>query len=363
MSDFDTLARSAADGNKEDFYNLLTLVIKPQLDLLNTATGNNMLAPTNSPQKPYSPPPPAAKLTVTGENGAFALTIDLPKLSVSAQIWNEVSYSAVKGFSSQVTTMAPTTATSIVIPAPGQTMFFRLRSSYDKANWNAYVLAQTMAVDAGLQSSAATGNAVVLNQSNYAIVDSQDNGFGSANIRVFGTSGPGFMYPAVKGATEKILPSATIVNIPFGANRVVAWDGEQYRVQPTLPQVFADGLTPTGAVSVVGAGGVVLPTLELVIDAGGHVLAWNVLTQGSGITGPLTLTIVTATGSGATPGTQTISGGKLISVAPGNAGDLYAPGDTITVSGGTFAGGTGGGQATGGNNGRFVYADDTTGGL
>jgi hypothetical protein len=324
-----------------------------------------LLEPTSGgkPATPVTSVPPQASLSVTGANGAYTIAVTNPTQTVPATLYHEVSYSTSSNFGNP-TTLPLTPSTGFTFNAPGTTLFWRIRSSYDQSHFNAYRPAQgNAAVSAALQSSVATENNVPLNQSNYGIIDSVDNGAGSANVRVFGTSGPGTMYPAVKGAQETILPSATIVNVPFGSNPVVAYDGEQYLVKSTLPQVFADGLTPTGSVSVVGGGAVVLPTVALVLDSHGHVIAWNVLTQGNGLTADVTLAIVTSTGSGATPGAQTISGGKLISIAPGNPGDLYNPADTVTVSGGAAATGVGGGQAIGGNNGRFVYADPTTGGL
>lgn len=350
---------SAAKGDL-DKKSLYTSILE-NIQMLCAATGTNILAKTNSPQPPITPPPAQALLTVNGANGAFTYQIANPPLSVNATLFHEVSYSAVSNFSIGVTVLPVSPATHNTVALPGTGVYWRLRSSFDQANWNNYSYGGL--VNSGLQTSSATENNVPLNQSNYATVDSVDNGAGSANVRVFGTSGPGFMYPAVKGSQETILPSATIVNVAFSTNPVVAFDGEQYQVKSTLPQVFADSLTPTGSVSVVGPGGVTLPTVALVLDGSGHVIAWNVLTQGSGLTAPVTLFINTTTGSGATPGAQTISGGKLLSIAPGNPGDHYAGGDTVTVSGGTFAGGVGGGQAIGGNNGRFVYDDGTTGSL
>jgi len=111
-------------------------------------------------------------------------------------------------------------------------------------------------------------------------------------------------------------------------------------------------------VSVVGPGGVTLPTI-IPIEVSGGILGFNVTSGGSGLTADLTITIV-GTGTGATAGAQVISGGVLISVAPGNAGSGYGSGTTVTVSGGTFGGSTGGGQNIGGNGGRFIVNDGTT---
>lgn len=356
---------NAARGNPEALRVVLN-AMADQFEALSKGTGVQILEPTSGgqPQTPVTAVPAQATLQVSGANGAFTLSITNPNQTVPSTIYHEVSYSTSPTFAG-AKTLPLTASTHFTVNDPGMSFFWRIRSTTDQSHFNAYSPAQGgAAVGAGLQSSAASENAIPLNQSNYGIIDSVDNGAGSANVRVFGTSGPGNMYPSIKGSEERILPSATIVNVPFGSKQIVAFDGSQYVVRSTLPQVFADKLIPVGSVSVVGGGAVTLPTVALVVDSHGHVIAWNVLTQGNGLTAPVTLAIVTLTGSGATPGAQTIVAGKLISIAPGNPGDLYAvPPDTVTVSGGTAATGVGGGQVIGGNNGRFVYADATTGGL
>ncbi len=329
-----------------------------ELDSLHQATGTNFLNPVNNSQSGASAPPPQASLSVVGSNGAFSGSITNPSQSINKTLWHEVSYSTSSSFSSGVTTLPLTTATNFQVSAPGQNVYFRLRSSYDKKNWNSYTF-QSGSVAAGLQSSAATEPNVPLNQTNYANVDSKAAG-SSANVRVYGTAGPGTMYPSVKGSQESILPSATVIGVPFNTNPVVAYDGQNYQVRSTLPEVFADHLTPVGTVSVVGSGTVTLPTVSLVLGTGGAVIGWNVTSQGNGLTGPVTLSINTTGGSGATPGVQTIQNGKLISIAPGNPGAGYSSGDTVNVSGGVFSGATGGGRSIGGNGGRFVYNDGTT---
>lgn len=353
---------SAARGNSEALRTVLN-AMSAQLLAISQGTGIQILEPTSGgkPQTPVIQPPPQATLTVTGANGAYNISVANPSQTIAATIYHEVSYSTSSNFAN-ATALPLTPSTSFPISMPGMTLYWRIRSSYDQQHFNAYRPAQgNAAVAAGLQTSEATENNVPLNQSNYATIDSQDNGAGSANIRVYGTSGPGFMYPAVKGSTETILPSATIVNVPFNSNPVIAYDGSQYSVKSTLPQVFADQLTPTGSVSVVGAGAVTLPIVDP-IEFGGGIIAYNVANQGNGLTEDVVITIV-GTGTGATAGAQVISGGKLISVAPGNAGTGYGSGTTATVSGGVSGGSIGGGRAIGGNGGRFVYNDGTVGGL
>ena len=213
-------------------------------------------------------------------------------------------------------------------------------------------------VSAGLQSSAASDAATVLNQTNFANVDSVAAG-ATAIVRVFGKAGPNTQYPAVKGAAETILPSATIINVPLSSTQVVGYDGENYQSRGTLPEQLMDGITPTGTVSVVGGGAVTLPVI-VPYEVSGAILGYNVTNQGNGLTANVVINVV-GTGVGATTGTQVISGGKLLSVAPGNIGSGYGVGTTCTVSGGTYSGATGGGQNIGGNGGRFIVNDGTTG--
>lgn len=349
---------NAAKGDSEALRVVLN-AISAQLSALSVGTGVQLLEPTSGgrAQTPVTSLPAAASLSVSGANGIFTLAIGNATQTIASTPYHEVSYSTSANFGNAVA-LPVSSSTSLTVPLPGVTYFWRIRSSYDQKNFNAYAPASgNAAVSSGLQSSAATSDAAVLNQTNYANIDSQDNGSGSANVRIFGKAGPGFMYPAVKGAAETILPSATIVKVPFSSQRVVAYNG-RYSVQPTLPMVLADGMTPTGSVSVVGAGAVTLPRVDPV-EFGNGIVGYNVSSQGNGLTQNVTITIV-GTGTGATAGTQTILGGKLISVAPGNLGTGYGPDTTTVVTGGVSSGSTGGGQSLGGQNGRLVFNDKTT---
>lgn len=325
-----------------------------QFNLVNDTQGLNWLDPTSSVQKSYSTPPPQAALSVTGQNGLIIVQITNPSQASNKTIYHEISYSPVKGFSQQVQKLPVSTNTFAIIPVPGQQLWIRLRSSYDRSTWNSYQLGTTTKVtDAGKQSSAATESHVSLNQTNYATVDSIANG-ATAAVRIYGVAGPYKSYQRVSGTSLLTRPSGTIVNIPYNSSQFVAWDGSMFRIAPILSNVFPDSWEPVGKVSVVGAGAVVLPTVALVLGPGGSVLGWNVVTQGNGLTGPVTLNIVTATGTGATAGAQTIQNGKLIAIAAGNPGQNYAGTDTVTVGGGISAGTPGGGTTIGGNGGRLT---------
>lgn len=358
-----SISRQQIQNVKDFTLRSILLAFYDQHDVHNQVTGTNWLKPTNSPQQPASKPPAQGSLSVEGANGIFSIVVTNPSESINKTLYIEISYCDQVGFRNGVVVLPVTTAQRQNYPYPGVTKFFRARWSYDQNNWSGYYTLTT-AVASGLQSSSASENNTPLNQTNYANIDSVAVG-GTANVRVYGKAGPTTQFPSVKGAVETIQPSATIVNVPLSSTQILSLDGEaNYQVRGTLPEVFADELTPIGAVSVVGSGPVTLPTITPVFGAGGSIVGYNVTSGGSGATGPYTLGYASVGGgTGATFGAQTIIGGVLISVAPGNPGSSYSGGTTITVAGGTFAGGTGGGQSIGGNNGRLVYGDSTTGGL
>lgn len=355
MADIPALIESVCkpNSNVEDQRTLL-LAFYNQLNLVNNANGLNWLNPTSGAQKSATTPPPQAGIKVTGANGLYVVQITNPSLAANATIYHEVSYSPVKNFGQNVTTEPISAATGMVVPSPGQTLFFRLRSSFDRTSWNAYQYAQTTAVQSGLQSSQATENNVALNISNFASVDSAALGTMAA-VRVYGTGGLYHSYQAVKGVSTGTRPSATIINVPFGSNQIVAYDGKQFRLAPILPGVFQDNWEPVGKVSVVGSGTPTLPTIDPIIS-GGQVIGFNVTDGGAGLTGPVTLAFGSVGGgTGATFGAQTIVAGVLISIAPGNPGSSYSGGTTVTATGGGVSpGAAGGGTAAGGNGGRLT---------
>ena len=297
--------------------------------------------------------PPPATLAVTGANGAFTITIANPRQASPAPLWHEISYSPVANFTSDVTTLPATQATSLTVNAPGATAYFRLRSSYNQTVWNNYAV-QGSSTEAGLVSSEATSEGGAFNQTNLGTVTSAASG-ATANVSIQGSSGALSGLVRLKGATQKVLPAATVIGVLPGSNQFVGYDGFRYRLKPTLAAVLADNLVPVGKVSVVETGVPTLPTIAAIVSGGG-VVGYNVTDQGNGITGPLDLVVSDPgeSGTGATTGTQTIQNGKLISVAPGNAGSLYGANTIVTVSGGVNPGTPGGGTAAGGNGGRMT---------
>lgn len=233
----------------------LLLAFYAQHNVHNQSNGTNWLSPTSSTQKAAGLPPPAATASAQGANGAYTLNIQNPDLAVNKTIYHEVSYSPVKNFSQDVTTLPKTAQTSVVIPNPGQSLFIRYRSSFDGQHWNSHQLVQQSAVESGLQSSAATSNAIPLNQTNYATVVAQGSVGGAPTIQVHGVGGPYNGYTRVKGLQQFSRPSATIINASYQSTAFVAFDGKKYQVANSLPGTFPDSWEPVGVADVNGTPG------------------------------------------------------------------------------------------------------------
>lgn len=302
---------------------------------------------------PSAAAPAGTSIRVTGANGVFSIEVGDGNQN-GRQVWKEISYSTVKGFTSNVTILPLTTATSTTLNAPGATYFFRMRTSFDQVNWSGYELASVDAVAAGLVSSSATAAGAAFNQTNFGVVTSRAAG-ATADVIISGANGPLTSLPAIKGSTVSLLPAAAVSNVPAGSTQFVAWDGARYQLRPTLASVLADNLTPIGKVSVVSTAAPTLPVIHPII-AGGGVVGFNVVSGGAGAAEPYTLTITDpgGPGGGATAGAQTIVAGVLLSVAPGNAGANYDGNTIVTPSGGSGGGEPGGGTALGGNGGRLT---------
>lgn len=299
--------------------------------------------------------PKQGSISVAAANGVYTVSVtNAAQGGKTLAIYNRVSYSTVQNFGQNVTVLPASPATSFPVQGPGTTLFFRLESSFDQTIFNAPVYASGGAVASGLTTSAAQANNTVLNQSNYAFIDSQDAG-SMANVRIFGAAGPYTSYVGVKGSAETQMPSATVVNVAHGSTQNVAFDGEQYRLSVALPGAFPDPWTPTGTVSVVGTGTPTLPNIVLLVQGGFITGIQSSSTLGTGLTQLPTFTITDPSGHGATIVASGLSAGAITGITITNAGDgHYSSTPTVTPAGGVFGGVTGGGQSLGGNNGRLV---------
>jgi hypothetical protein len=339
---------SAAKGNS-DLRETLTS-IHLALQSLYAQTGSAPITKVDTRAATFTAPPAPSQLSVTGANGSFNVAINN---TAGAPVYNELSSSPVANFVSGVTVYPVSTTTSYVLPNPGVTLYWRVRSSYNQQNWSSY-LVQPGAVSAGLVSSAATASNLSLNQSNYATVDSVANG-GTATVRVYGSGGAGTSWASVVGANSKVIPSGTIMNVAYSANGFVVWDGQKYQMKPQLAQTFPDTWVPVGKVSVIAnASGLVLPVIHAVVT-GGAIVAYQIINPGNGLTSAPLLTITDSSGSGATA-TTVVSAGAVTQVLPGSAGSGYSATPVVTASGGVSGGAAGGGGANGNNGGR-LYAN------
>lgn len=351
MSDISALIESAVQGSKEDRRNLYNAFYQ-QIQSVSQANGQAIL-PTSTNQAAVSAPL-AGSVSASGANGIVTVTITNPTQNVAGNLYNEVSYSTTKGFTSGVTTPPASSSLQYTIPSPGAQFFVRARWSYDKTNFSPYALASLTATDAGLQSSAASANAVPLNQSNYAYVDSQAAGSAAA-VRVYGAAGPNNGWVGQKGGAETVFPSATILNVPYGSEGFVSYDGEQYQVSTNLTGAFDDSSTPVGKVSVVGTGAPTLPNIVLLVQGGYVVGIKSSSTFGSGLTQLPTFTITDGSGTGAAIIATGLNAGAITGISITNAGDgNYSSTPTVTAHGGVFSGASGGGTVVGGNGGRLT---------
>ncbi len=342
---------AAAKGNS-DLRETLT-GIHLALQSLYAQTGTTPLAKVDTTAFAFTAPPAAAKLSVSGANGSYTVSITPAQSANNAPIYQELSSSTAANFASAVTVYPISTNTSYVFPNPGATLYWRLRSSYNQQNWSNYVV-QPGAVIAGLMSSAATGSNLSLNQSNYATVDSVAAG-SNATVRIYGSGGVGTAWTSILGNGSKVIPSGTILNVPYAASGFVVWDGQKYQLKPQLAQTFPDTWVPVGKVSVIAnASGLVLPVIHAVVT-GGAIVAYQIINPGNGLTAAPLLTITDSTGSGATA-TASVTAGAVTQVTPGSAGSGYSTSPTVTATGGVSGGSAGGGGATGDNGGR-LYAN------
>ncbi len=340
---------SAAGGNSDLRETLTGMHLA--LQSLYAQTGTAPLTKRDATATAFVAPPSPSRFNVTGANGNFYVSIT--PSGNATPTYQELSSSPSATFASGVVTYPVSTGTSLVFANPGATLYWRLRSSYDQSHYGNY-LVQRGVVSAGLMSSAATASNLALNQSNFATIDSIAAG-SSATVRIYGSGGVGTSWISVLGSTSKVIPAGSILNVPFGANGFVAWDGAQYQLKPQLAQTFPDSWVPVGKISVIANGsGLVLPVIHAVVTSGA-IVAYQIVNPGNGLTAAPVLTITDSGGTGATA-TAVVVAGAVTQVIPGSAGGGYSGSPTVTASGGVSGGASGGGGATGNNGGR-LYAD------
>lgn len=244
----ESIARVLPPSARDDARNLLSLYLD---NLTALSPGGNLLQ-LGGAKAGASAAPQGVAHSVAGANAQYSVSIQNPATPQGTQIWHEFSYSPVKSFTKNVTTLPATTATSFQVPAVGVKAYTRIRSSFDQKTWSSYQLSSTDPIDAGHVSSSAIAKAAAFNQTNYAVVNSQKNG-GLLTVTVNGTGGDFTPYTAVRGSTESLRPSATIVGLEEGTQQFVTYDGSQFHIAPNVAQALSDDVEPVGSV-VVGSG-------------------------------------------------------------------------------------------------------------
>lgn len=243
----ESIARVLPPGAKDDARQFFQLLVD---NLTALSPGGNLLR-IGGVQQNASAPPQGVAHSVSAANGVATVKIVNPQTPGGTQIWHEISYSPLKSFTQNVTTEEPTTSTSVTIPQSGVSAFYRIRSSYDKKSWTNYTLSSTSTIDAGLVGSSAIEPASVLNQTNYAFVNSQAAGSGSI-VTVNGSGGTFAPYTSIRGSQSFLRPSATIVGVELGSSQFVGYDpkANQFHILPTLAEAMPDNYEPVGYVQV-----------------------------------------------------------------------------------------------------------------
>jgi hypothetical protein len=232
-------------------------------------------------------PPAQCILGVTGVDGKFIIAVTPPEniLPYTAQqmimqnqagpnangiaLLHQLQSATDINFNNQsnITDYGVSSQLSWTFQLPNQTLFWRLRSSFDGQNWNEWQLYSTagqcgpVSVSSGQMRSTSIVPNSQLNTLNFATVDSIDAG-ASATIRVYGTGGVGTAWTRQVGAVNDLygpFPSASLTGFAYTTAYYVYYDLDAliYRVFLTsqLPQTLPDTFRWAGKVTTVAAGG------------------------------------------------------------------------------------------------------------
>lgn len=247
----ESVVRKLAPASQDEARQLFNIFLD---NLTVLSPGGNLLQPGGT-KAGASAPPVGVSHETQGANGVLTVSITNPPGTQSTPIYHEFSYSPNISFvGPNVTTLPPTTDTTINIPAVGSAPYCRLRSSYDRKSWTNYQLSATAPIDAGYVESSALSSGATFNRSNFATVEAAFDG-SAAEVNISGTGGPFTPYASVKGSVQSLRPSATIVATELSPNQFVGYDGSQYHIEPLLADVLADNLEPVGAITAGGGAG------------------------------------------------------------------------------------------------------------
>ena len=231
--------------------------------------------------------PPAALLNVSGFDGKFVIQIANPQsiLPESVAIQSAQARGAVNAnqapllhnlqsasdinfdnSSAQFTDYGSSSQLGYMFQNANQTLFWRLRSSYDGQNWNAWQIFSSaltcgpVGVASGVLRSPNFAPNGSSNTGNFATVDSIAAG-GTATIRIYGTGGVGSSWTRVISdltgqATQNVTFAAgTITGLSYSTTYYVMWTGSSYQAFTSFNSVLPDNWIFAGKVTTVAAGG------------------------------------------------------------------------------------------------------------
>lgn len=238
-------------------------------------------------QTPQTAPPPAVSLNVRGIDGKFQWLITNPE-DVNPQSVAQMRAQLAQGMNlngatvlhnvqsatdtnfNNASNLVDYGTTSQVFgqdQRPNETRFFRIRSSFDGLNFNAWQVfssAQTcgpVAVQSGFLRSTSSAPRGVVNNSNNATVDSVDPGGGVDTIRIYGPGGVGSSFTIFDGqGNQTTVPAGTIAGAAQSTFYQIVWSAATgFRAFPNATQYTQSLLdqyfTISGSLKTCAAGG------------------------------------------------------------------------------------------------------------
>jgi hypothetical protein len=287
MSDsLDGASIAGALQNKEEMRRWMRAVNRNVLLYRNMLPASPLSGITDGPSAQLSvlDPPPPVQFSVVGVDGQFQITITLPQNITPASVTllnsgiigdsNQLGVGMVHELESAtstnfdaaagVQTYGPFSELTQTLQLPNQTLFWRIRSSFDGSNWNDWQIYSSAAtcgpigVSSGFLRSTSGAPNMSVNTSNNCTVDSIDNGT-NATIRVYGPGGVGTSWNHYDGqGGQTTLPFSTIT-APYNKDMIVLYSiagGLQaFQISTQYTNALQDVLLFSGKLHTVSAGG------------------------------------------------------------------------------------------------------------
>jgi len=231
--------------------------------------------------------PPAALFTVSGFDGKFVIQILNPQgiLPESVALQSAQARGAVNASqapllhnlqsasdlnfdnaSTEFTDYGISPQLGYMFQNANATLFWRLRSSYDGQNWNAWQIFSSaltcgpVGVASGVLRSPNFASNGSSNTGNFATVDSIAAG-GTATVRIYGTGGVGSSWTRVisdltgQATQNQTFAAGTIAGLAYSTDYFVMWTGTSYQAYTSFNSVLPDQWIFAGKVTTVAAGG------------------------------------------------------------------------------------------------------------